>query len=176
MDGPSSEAVLTTPLFPCVLDDALHWKSERNGNYTVRSAYRLTENTTHNHNSNRVDGNRDTIWKLKVPPKVRNFLWRLGRNCIPTRDVLISRGLEVPSLCPFCGEFEETNLHLFADCITASAVWSALSVPQLLAHEAATTDSFHSWFFSVLQQLQGDLRVVWAMNMWSIWSSRNNLI
>ncbi|KAI5318642.1 hypothetical protein L3X38_038350 [Prunus dulcis] len=28
------------------------------------------------------------LWKLKLSPKMQHFLWRLGHNAIPTREVL----------------------------------------------------------------------------------------
>ncbi|MBA0655935.1 hypothetical protein Goklo_008351 [Gossypium klotzschianum] len=34
----------------------------------------------------------DKIWKLKVPPRVRNFLWMLAINRVPTKDFLMKRG------------------------------------------------------------------------------------
>lgn len=33
----------------------------------------------------------DKIWKLKVPPRVRCFLWLLAINRVPTKDFLIKK-------------------------------------------------------------------------------------
>ena len=60
--------------------DLWGWHLERNGNFSVRSAYRalLVANTT----INPVMGSRGSeqvfwkkLWKMRVPPKVRNFWW-----------------------------------------------------------------------------------------------------
>lgn len=33
----------------------------------------------------------DWIWKLKIPPKIRNFVWRVCHEIIPTRVALMRR-------------------------------------------------------------------------------------
>lgn len=137
LDTPSSDAVLTTPLFPCVVEDEISWRGECIGNYTVRSAYRMLETTAHCNIEYVVEG-WSVLWKLRVPPKVKNFLWRLGRNCIPTRDVLIRRHLDVPSECPFCAQSDKTLLHLFAECTNAANCWIALGISAITSRVAAT--------------------------------------
>jgi hypothetical protein len=67
----STEAVLHTPLYDQVIQDRLFWKSERNGCYSVRSAYRLCVEELIDVSHLRCPGNWQNIWRLKVPPRRR---------------------------------------------------------------------------------------------------------
>lgn len=37
----------------------------------------------------------DELWKLKLPPKMRVFLWRAGKGWLPTAENLVNRGMDV---------------------------------------------------------------------------------
>lgn len=43
------------------------------------------------------------IWKLKLPLKIRVFLWLMIKNSILTKDNLIRRGWTGNEECHFCG-------------------------------------------------------------------------
>lgn len=42
--------------------------------------------------------NFDKIWKLKVPPRVRSFLWMISIDRLPTKEFLIRRGVKLGQL------------------------------------------------------------------------------
>lgn len=57
----------------------------------------------------------DKIWKLKVRPGVRNFLWMLAIDRIPTKDFLIRSGVPLQQMtkgCPWCDRELEWSYHL----------------------------------------------------------------
>ena len=62
---------------------------------------------------------------MNVPPKVRNFLWCVCCDCIPTTIALKSRHVEIHDVCCFCNGNSENALHLFVLCPFASSVWRA---------------------------------------------------
>jgi hypothetical protein len=73
-------------------DDVLAWHPERSGIFSVRSAYRLGQTLQDipqaTASSSNPDGERSLwrkIWKANVPPKVRIFAWKLGRDALPTK-------------------------------------------------------------------------------------------
>lgn len=78
------EHIVNTPLYPSVCEDRLVWKKENNGDYSVRSAYRLCMNELLDTSHFKMQGTWDLIWKLNVPPKIKNLVWRICRNCLPT--------------------------------------------------------------------------------------------
>jgi len=50
----------------------------------------------------RLAGQWNLIWNLKLLIKVKNFLWRVCRNCLPTRLRLKSRGVLCQGSCVVC--------------------------------------------------------------------------
>jgi hypothetical protein len=44
-----------------------------------------------------------SLWNIKVPSKIRVFLWRLARHSLPTADVLHHRNMASQSSCALCG-------------------------------------------------------------------------
>ncbi|CAJ2649711.1 unnamed protein product [Trifolium pratense] len=84
-DQGTADAILRTPLFQQVTSDKLVWKAEKKGNYTVKSAYRLCVEELLDTSHLSRPGFWSGIWRLKVPPKVKNLLWRICRGCFPTR-------------------------------------------------------------------------------------------
>ena len=53
------------------------------------------------------------IWKLKLLPKIKIFLWLLIRNALPTCDFLIAKKLEIPNRCCLCDHNIENIDHVF---------------------------------------------------------------
>ncbi|KAM1509792.1 hypothetical protein ACFX10_018906 [Malus domestica] len=50
------------------------------------------------------------LWKANIPPKVKNFTWRVCHNILPTKVNLTKKGVRVESECGICqGEDEEVN-------------------------------------------------------------------
>jgi hypothetical protein len=61
------------------------------------------------------------MWKLKVPLKIKIFMWYLQRGVILTKDNLAKRSWQGSKVCCFCHK-DETIQHLFFDCRFAQAV------------------------------------------------------
>ncbi|KAJ0986340.1 hypothetical protein J5N97_004696 [Dioscorea zingiberensis] len=53
------------------------------------------------------------IWKLRVIPKIKLFLWKFFHGRLPTIHYLSSIGIGLTDLCPLCKLFPETANHLF---------------------------------------------------------------
>ncbi|KAA3454961.1 reverse transcriptase [Gossypium australe] len=73
------------------LMDKLCWGPSKNGSFTLAIAYDLTNGFLEKSH----DINRDlwqTIWKLKLPPKLKLFLWKCGNRIIPTRAMCPAEG------------------------------------------------------------------------------------
>jgi hypothetical protein len=120
------QAILQTPLGH-LDEDLWAWQLERHGNFSVRSAYRaLLQASTVN---NPVTGSRGTeqsfwknLWRLRVPPKVRNYWWRVIKGFIPCREVLRDRHIEKIPFCKSCGRVESIKHALF-ECTWAKLFW-----------------------------------------------------
>jgi hypothetical protein len=55
------------------------------------------------------------LWKIKVPLKIRIFMWFLYRKMILTKDNLAKRGWTGCTKCVFY-DSQETIDHLFLSC------------------------------------------------------------
>ncbi len=97
--------------------NAISWRWCSKGRFSVQSAYRFLA----------FDGGDDRrvghLWSIRVPLKVKVFLWLGARNKILTADLLSRRGWVGPSMCPLCGRDTERLEHLFFDCPYAREVW-----------------------------------------------------
>lgn len=78
--------ILSIPL-NADIDDNWYWRNKRLGIYIVKSAYlELQKIKRNSQEDNSVF--RRKLWNLKIPPKVKNFLWRAVQNFLPTKDLL----------------------------------------------------------------------------------------
>ena len=78
------------------MDDFLAWHYDKKGVFSVKSAYHVLddidtrENRTQQGESSSGTGRHgcewNAIWKLKCLPKVRQFLWRLAHNSLPSNE------------------------------------------------------------------------------------------
>jgi hypothetical protein len=50
------------------------------------------------------------LWKMEIPGKVKNFLWRLAHNSLPTRMNIKRKGVELDTLCPVCNRLDEDGV------------------------------------------------------------------
>ena len=109
--------------------------------------------------------------KLKVPPKIWTFLWKACSNCLPTRDNLRRKKVQVEGTCDFCRSETEIVAHIIWSCPFAKNVW-ALVKGQIQKCNNETEDFF--LLFKHLQyMLEGEDLDRWATMAWAIWNSRN---
>ncbi|KAK2644581.1 hypothetical protein Ddye_019776 [Dipteronia dyeriana] len=104
------------PLSRRNIEDKLFSHHDSNGVYSVKSAYRyLTTDLAYLNHFNSISLWKQ-LWALKIPPKVKNFVWRLCNNCLPIKDVLIQMHVDVDTMCPVCSSEPESALHTFTQC------------------------------------------------------------
>ena len=63
------------------------------------------------------------IWKLKVPGKIKHFLWRACTNSLPTKVNLMKKKIVSDPMCHRCGRCEEDTKHALWDCEAVKQVW-----------------------------------------------------
>jgi hypothetical protein len=73
------------------------WRLNRNGKYSVKSAYyQLMERVADNEQL-RVQGDWNKIWKLKVPNKIKMFIWRFARGVLSMAKRLVMKEVQCPT-------------------------------------------------------------------------------
>lgn len=152
--------------------DSWYWHREKLGQYSVKSAYALIqEGRTSSHAADN-SGFWRRLWNLKIPPKVKNFLWRATKECLPTKDLLCRRRVPVNVICPTCNNAPESILHSLVTCSYAEASWSKLAIPAL----SGEFSSFTEWLQLVFQQRSSNDVHITVMICWMLWKARNDLV
>ncbi|EEF48885.1 conserved hypothetical protein [Ricinus communis] len=64
-----------------------------------------------------------SIWQLKVPPKVRAFMWKCAHNALAIKINLVHKHCGNNGLCSNCGMQEEALEHLMFFCDRAKLIW-----------------------------------------------------
>lgn len=98
--------------------DEFRWNLTSSGMFSVKSHYLALVHCD-------IPNINNQLWKLKVPLKVRIFLWYLCQGVVLTKDNLAKRNWQGSTRCCFC-HHEETIKHLFFDCRLARTVWSII--------------------------------------------------
>lgn len=101
--------------------DCWVWLEDTSGAYSVKSGYRLLQNST----LSQREPFYSQVWSKLVHSKVESFVWKLSLDRVPTLVSLASRGV-VPRqdlLCIACTNMVETASHLFFECDFSYKVW-----------------------------------------------------
>lgn len=161
------DLILRIPLSMQYEDESC-WRGDFRGVYTVRNGYRLLTN---------VQGISESIiwrgiWKLKIPPNIRNFLWRCFQHVIPTLLALSFPGLDIETDCPLCRQSPESLKHLMCDCIQVAPLWHGLEDCPL----PGLDDEFNAWLAGVITS-GNQLAILKCIALcWCIWRGRNEVV
>jgi hypothetical protein len=115
------------------------------------------------------------LWKIKVPLKVKIFMWFVHWKEILTKDNLIKRNWQGSSKCCF-GDHEETVQHLFIHCPFAKIVWSIVRMALNLTPPLNISHLFGTWLNGVPKTEKIHIRVGTCTILWAIWHVRNDFI
>ncbi|KAH9724860.1 putative reverse transcriptase/RNA-dependent DNA polymerase [Citrus sinensis] len=159
------ELILQIPLSYCRESDVWYWLHDPCGVYSVRSCYKYL---TH-HDTNSSSRIWKSLWKLEVPGKVRNFLWRAATNVLPTADNLVRRRVDIMPTCSLCHACNETVTHALLECGFAKSCWMSSAVG-FLGHYS----SFLDWLESIFSTYSRENCQLAAMICWRIWIHRND--
>lgn len=113
--------------------DVVIWPFVRNGIYTVKSGYWvITHFFVEGDLIVPADGSvalKKRIWKLKILPTIKLFLWRLVSGAVPTAARMCTRGIFIDPICQRCCMEEETIFHMLFECLHAKAIWRCANNP-----------------------------------------------
>lgn len=167
---------MSIPLSQSLPKDKICWHWEKNGCYTVRSAYHLLskirENLQPGPSHHRNERLWKEIWKASIPNKVKNFMWRLEKNILPTRQNLQRKGIYLDTLCPICHADVETVEHLFMNCQLAKL---SMFASPLGSHAPINTD-MHCWLLEWLTCRIKEGSQLFCVILWKLWYERNQAV
>ena len=81
---------------------------------------------------------------MKIPLKIKIFMWYLKRGAILTKDNLAKRNWNGSKTCYFCSK-PETIHHLFFECHYAKFLWHAIHIVLGITPPESTEHLFNSW-------------------------------
>ncbi|XP_058763625.1 uncharacterized protein LOC131637081 [Vicia villosa] len=116
------EASLITsiPLSRSITEDKRIWHHEKNGCYSDRSGYhcclKMQSDSSPSPSSFPLRTLWKEIWKAPVQAKIRNFLWRLTKDILPTKVNLLKKGIILDDCCSPCNSSPESAHHLLMEC------------------------------------------------------------
>jgi len=84
------------------------------------------------------------IWKIKVPLKIKIFLWYLQKEVVLTKDNLARKNWKGSLKCVGCN-LDESIQHLFLDCHYARMVWRMVYLGTGLTQPKSIRHLFGSW-------------------------------
>ncbi|XP_019188968.1 PREDICTED: uncharacterized protein LOC109183338 [Ipomoea nil] len=148
-------------------EDSCYWFSDPKGIYTVKKAYRQVVGNIEYNPTN--FGKWITLWKLKVPPKWKTFLWRAVCDILPTTTNLLMKRVEVDPVCPMCGLIHEDVMHTLISCDYSKIVWtiSGLPVTNVITH------SLPFWLTGILDMLTEEQCGLVVAVLYHVWAARN---
>jgi hypothetical protein len=105
-----AERILRIPLSAQLEEDFVAWHLTKSYSFSVKSAYYSEWNHCNGRRLNRVDEQGpaslnpvwDILWKLKIPSKIKIFVWKALRGTIPGMAILADRHIPVSPQCLVC--------------------------------------------------------------------------
>ena len=155
------------------------WSREKSGTYSVRSAYRLLCEETSATDLGCSDYGVwkrfwKKVWSIRVPHKVRQFLWRACTESLPTMVNMQRRCIVPTALCSFCHSAEEDVRHVLWSCPVLSPVWAShvLACKLFRRRHFSFVDTLSDLF--VLGTTESTAEIVFMF--WLLWNRRNQVM
>ena len=102
-------------------EDPLIWPKSKDGQYSVKLGYQLL---CAKENSGSASGSTNEVnkkmwsglWRLKVPNKIKTFVWRACTESFPTLVNLARRKVVLSNSCISCNREPEIVIHSLWGC------------------------------------------------------------
>ena len=162
----------------CSVADRMVWSLTPNGSFSTSSAYKLLTNpaTSGSAGSTALEPQKrfwNGVWQLRVPNKIKHFIWRACNNALPAKCNLARRRIVNSDLCDLRNRELESSLYALWQCNEVAAMWASCHWFQATIHPPPL--SFCDLLDRFLQ-VSGDYRKeLFAMVTWSLWNRRNSI-
>ncbi|GJT13007.1 RNA-directed DNA polymerase, eukaryota, reverse transcriptase zinc-binding domain protein [Tanacetum coccineum] len=118
-------------------------------------------------------------WNKILPIKINISSWRIFHKRLPTRCSLDRRGIDLNSThCSACGEYIETEEHLFNSCRIAKHTWSKVLIWWKINNVSISSllDAINlAERVSIPGNLKAYFDVVVQTTLWFLWRFRNEM-
>ncbi|XP_060962155.1 uncharacterized protein LOC115720894 [Cannabis sativa] len=169
--------ILSIPLSSSHVRDQWIWHFTNSSEYTVQTGYHLATELDESElptSSTSQHSWWKYFWNLKLPSKVKIFVWKAFHRAIPTAASLCNMKIIDSAACSLCSNAWESIKHALLLCKHAKKVWHS-------AGYSLDYDMLARMKFSDCLVLLSTLKTTSEMEqmfctMWFLWTDRNNYI
>jgi hypothetical protein len=170
---PQAAEILMIPLLRDVKEDRLVWKEEQDGEYKVRSGYRLLMNEKEDVRMRGLAGNWKSLWQIRTPPKAKHILWRICRECLPTRTRLQQHHVQCPTVCELCRGADKDVWHVLFDCEESKQCWTVAGLQNIISSRLEQFHEVKEVIFYICSKETKEVAERVALVIWLLWNNRN---
>lgn len=165
--------VLGIPLSLRKPPDRKAWSCTPSGNLSTSNTHKLltasaSKNIASTSNQDAQRKFQKGVWQMRVPNKIKHFIWRVFKNALPTKCNLMQCHITDSNLCEQCKEASEDSLHALCFCSQVAPVWQASQWFQTMISPPPLD------FCDLLNrflQVHDDLKTeIFAVTSWCIWN------
>lgn len=162
-------------------EDFVAWHPDKNGRFSVRSAYKLAEQLAQEEESSSSSGVSmkkawDSIWKCNVPNKVRVFAWKAASDCLATMVNKKKRMMASSDTCTICGVDSEDTAHALLWCPHSRALFKSMEGLHCSSPGKDNSAGLKHRMFDLLDMNQAHLHRMLLMVLWRNWFVRNEIV
>jgi hypothetical protein len=158
----NANMILKIPLSHNTCEDFVSWEHNKEGIFTVKSAYMFAKSeklflfsSTNGKggasNIKQITEDWKHIWKVNAPEKMKIVLWRLAHDCLPTGQQLLCRHIPVSDACCYCGQME-TVVHAILKCQYVTEIWREMKKWCGIKRKLNSFISPKQWLFDYLSE------------------------
>lgn len=153
-------------------NDSQFWNREKLGYYSVKSAYRCLQEDGEHYNGQDNSEIWKADWNMRIPQKVKIFVWRALSNLLPTKDQLVIKKVDVHPYCTVCNSDIESVEHILVTCPFATKCQNLTNYVEV----DQRASSFMEWMGRRLNLNLKDQFEMIRMISWSLWKNMNNVV
>ncbi|GAU47981.1 hypothetical protein TSUD_87850 [Trifolium subterraneum] len=116
------------------------------------------------------------IWKVHVLPKAKHLLWRICKDCLPTRVQLQEKNVQCPLDCPICEHEVEIEWHSLFDCNDSRNAWQAAGLTLIISQHMQSFTTTRECILHICSETDKNTAGKIAMLIWVLWNNRNNAV
>jgi hypothetical protein len=114
------------------------------------------------------------LWRLKVPLKIKIFMWYMKKVAVLTKDNLARRNWTDNKQCNFY--LRDESIHLFYDCYYARFLWGLPRITFNIPPPPNVQHKFSTWINMFGGKLKRQIPAGASVFCWAIWLSRNDMV
>jgi hypothetical protein len=186
------ERILQIPLNNRGFGDFIAWHYTKHGHYTVKSGYYIQRQHHFGPTGPQLahlgipalNPVWKTIWKMKLPRKIKIFACRALHGLMPLKSILVNRRIGHIGQCPICNLDAEDVYHLLFLCLAVTDIWEILGL-SLVIEQAVQVDRSRSVVLECIlrdqnQTMPGvpsiNVKEVIVTTCWYIWWIRRRRV